>query len=129
MNCVTCVKIGKKYPSIYVNKLYNAIRKQCDLDFICFTDDPSGINPDVIVYDMQPWVKDPSKWREPRRMKIGIQSWWPAWNKLELFAREELDKYDKKIFFDLDVVIQGDITPILDFETNLAVTHSTWKSD
>ena len=128
MNCVTCLKIGKKYPSIYVNKLYNAIRKQCDLDFICFTDDPSGIDPDVIVYDMQPWVKDPSKWQDPDKMKVGIQSWWPAWNKLELFAREELDKYDKKIFFDLDVIIQGDITPILDFETNFALTPCKWKS-
>ncbi len=69
MNCVTCVKIGKKYPSIYVNKLYNAVKKQSDNDFICFTDDPSDIDPDVIVYNMQPWVKDPSKWREPRRMR------------------------------------------------------------
>ena len=128
MNCVTCVKIGKKYPSIYVNKLYNAVRKQSDNDFICFTDDPSDIDPDVIVYEMQPWVKDPSKWREPRRMKIGIQSWWPAWNKLELFAREELDRYDKKIFFDLDVVIQGDLKPILDFESNFALTPIKWKS-
>ena len=129
MNCVTCVKIGTKYSPIYVNKLYNAIRKQCDLDFICFTDDPSGIDPNVIVYDMQPLVKDPSKWQDPKRERIGMHSWWPAWNKLELFAREELDKYDKKIFFDLDVVIQGDLSPILDFETNFAVAPCKWKSD
>lgn len=58
MNCVTCVKIGTKYSPIYVNKLYNAIRKQCDLDFICFTDDPSGIDPNVTVNDMQPLVKE-----------------------------------------------------------------------
>ena len=128
MNCVTCVKIGKKYPPIYVNKLYNAVRKYTNNDFICFTDDPSGIDSNVIVYDMQPLVKDSSKWREPKRMRIGIHSWWPAWSKLELFAREELDKYDKKIFFDLDVIIQGDITPILDFETNFAVSPCKWKS-
>ena len=129
MNCVTCLKIGDRYSSIYVNKLYNAVRKQCDLDFICFTDDPSGIDPNVIVYDIQPLVKDPSKWQDPKRERIGLLSWWPAWSKLELFGREELDKYEKKIFFDLDVVIQGDLSPILDYETNLAVTHSTWKSE
>jgi len=128
MDCITCVKIGQKYPSIYVNRLYDAVKKYTDINFICFTDDSSGIDPEVIVYDMQPLVKDPSKWRDPKRASIGIQSWWPAWNKLELFGREELDKYDKKIFFDLDIVIQGDITSILDFETNFAIISCTWKS-
>lgn len=128
MDCVTCVKIGKKYSSTYVNNLYNAVRKYTDNDFICFTEDPSGIDPNVIVYHMQPLVEDPSKWRDPKRARIGIQSWWPAWNKLELFGREELDKYDKKIFFDLDLVIQSDITSILDFETNFGIIHCRWKS-
>ena len=150
MNCVTSIKIGKKYSSIYVNNLYKAIRKQCDLDFICFTDDSTGIDPNVIVYDMQPLVKDSSRWKKEdpwyaqyvphladdpnmwmnSKMKsIGSYSWWPAWNKLALFAREELDKYEKKIFFDLDMVIQGDIKPILDFETNFALTPARWKSE
>lgn len=114
MDCVTCLKIGNLYSAEYVNNLHKSIRKYSDIDFICFTDDPEGIDNDVITYDIE------SHWN--------VEGWWPAWSKLEIYGRDELEKYDKKIFFDLDIVIQNDITPILEYETDWAIIDtSLWK--
>ena len=52
MDCVTCLKIGNLYSAEYVNNLHKSIRKYSDIDFICFTDDPEGIDNDVITYDI-----------------------------------------------------------------------------
>ena len=114
MDCVTCLKIGNLYSAEYVNNLHKSIRKYSDIDFICFTDDSEGIYNDVITYDIE------SHW--------DVEGWWPAWSKLEMYGRNELEKYDKKIFFDLDIVIQNDITPILEYETDWAIIDtSLWK--
>ena len=114
MDCVTCLKIGNLYSAEYVNNLHKSIRKYSDIDFICFTDDSEGIHNDVIIYNIE------SHW--------DVKGWWPAWSKLEMYGRDELEKYDKKIFFDLDIVIQNDITPILEYETDWAIIDtSLWK--
>ena len=116
MDCVTCLKIGNLYSAEYVNNLHNSIRKYSDIDFICFTDDSEGIHNDVIIYNIE------SHW--------DVKGWWPAWSKLEMYGRDELEKYDKKIFFDLDIVIQNDITPILEYETNWAIVDTShWKGE
>jgi len=111
-NCVICLKVGIKYSSEYVNNLYQAVRKQCDWDFLCFTDDPSGIDLGVICHSIGP--RD-------------AEGWWAAWNKVEIMGREEIKHYKKKVFFDLDLVIQGDITPILEHDANWAAVRATWK--
>ena len=94
--CVICLKIGRLYSAEYVNNLYRAVRKYTENDFICFTDDSSGINPGVICYEMSPRQSE---------------NWWPTWSKIEIFGREEIKKYSKKVYFDLDLIIQGDINP------------------
>jgi len=111
-NCVICLKVGIKYSSEYVNNLYQAVRKQCDWDFLCFTDDPSGIDLGVICHSIGP--RD-------------AEGWWAAWNKVEIMGREEIKHYKKKVFFDLDLVIQGDITPILEHDHEWSLIRCTWK--
>lgn len=111
-NCVICLKIGDAYSAEYVNNLYHAVRKQCDWNFICFTDDPVGIDLGVICYGVKP--------RE-------CTGWWPTWHKVEIFGRKEIKQYEKKVFFDLDIVIQGDITPILESDDGWSIIRSCWK--
>lgn len=111
-NCVICLKIGTTYSPEYVNNLYHAIRKHTDDDFLCFTDDPTGVDPGVICYEMKP--------RES-------EGWWPTWSKIEIFGRNEIEKYHKKVYFDLDLVIQGDIKCILEHDADWAVIRSVWK--
>ena len=84
-SCITCLKIGDFYSHEYVNNLYKAVRKYTDIDFICFTDNPEGIVDDVITYSIE------SHW--------DVKGWWPAWSKLEMYGRDELEKYDKKNIF------------------------------
>ena len=115
-SCVTCLKIGDLSSHEYVNNLYKAVRKYTNIDFICFTDNSEGIVDDVITYDIE------SHW--------DVKGWWPAWSKLEMYGRDELKQYDKKIFFDLDIVIQNNITPILEYETDWAIIDtSLWKGE
>ena len=111
-NCVICLKIGKLYSHEYVNNLYKAIREQTDDDVLCFTDDPTGIHPDIYTYNMQPRVSE---------------GWWPTWNKVEIFGRDELLRYERKFYFDLDLVIQGDLSPIFESKEDWAVIRATWK--
>lgn len=111
-NCVICLKIGTTYSPEYVNNLYRAVRKYTNDDFICFTDDSMGIDPGVICYNMKP--------RES-------EGWWPTWSKIEIFGREEIKRYHKKVYFDLDLVIQGSIIPILEHEAEWAAIECSWK--
>ena len=112
LNCVICLKIGTLYSPEYVNNLYRAVRRQSDDDFICFTDDARDIDPGVICLHM-----------EPRQ----CQGWKHLWCKIIMYGREELKKYRKKIYFDLDLVIQGDITPILEHDDDWSLIECDWK--
>jgi hypothetical protein len=111
-NCVICLKVGSLYSANYVNNLYYAIRKFTNDDFICFTDDASGIDDGIICYDM--FTREHPNWRH-------------LWCKIIMYGRDEIKKYNKKIFFDLDLVIQGDINPILNHECDWALIKSVWK--
>ena len=114
-SCITCIKIGDKFDSQYVNKLYNMVRLQTDAPFYCFTDNPTDINPDVIVVDID--VSEYKSW----------DNWWAAWWMIEMFVHPILLSYDRKIFFDLDVIIHGDISQVLDHDADFALVYSTWK--
>ena len=128
-DCIVCLKLGDRYSSEYVNNLYKSVRKYCDMDFLCYTDDWEGIDDEVLIVPHEARVpKD--KWPSPEKLlhKKTSSGWWPAWAKLELFAAPELKNYNRKIFFDLDIVIQNDITPILEYETDWAIIDtSLWK--
>ena len=112
MNCILCLKIGNKYSSDYVNNLHKMVKRYIDLPFICFTDDRKNISQDIQCYDIEP---------------IQTDKYWPAWSKLELLNRKELDVFEKKIFFDLDIIIHDDISALLECEDNFSLIYSKWK--
>ena len=97
--CFTCLKIGDKFDAEYVNKLQRMVRKQSDAPFFCFTDDPTGVEMPCIHMD----DKEERDW----------DNWWPVWCKIKMFNAPELEEFDRKIFFDLDVIIHDDITKLL----------------
>jgi lipopolysaccharide biosynthesis glycosyltransferase len=52
-----------------------------------------------------------------------------VWNKLRLFTNKELQSYNTKIYFDLDVVIHGNIDSLFTLNTNfLNVLRSISKN-
>lgn len=90
---VACVKHGKKYGADYVNRLYAMVRRHLpgNWRFVCLTDDPRGICPEVGIIDIS---------------IIQIRGWW---TKLALFD-PRMPFADQTIFYlDLDTVVVGDL--------------------
>ena len=107
---VVCLKYGDKFSHEHVNRLYRMVCKNfhSDFNFICHTENASGINSDVIIQSLPDY--DLEKW------------WW----KLTLF---EYPTESPTLFLDLDVVIQNDITHLKNYcEPNKICTiKAYWK--
>lgn len=103
---VCCIKKGNKYGPEYVNRLYSMVQRHAfyePWDFVCFTDDTTGIDP---------WVKTaPLPWDAP--------GWW---GKMGLF-RDEIPEIRTRhlLFLDLDVVITGRLDEILSWPSDFAM--------
>lgn len=95
---VICLKVGTKYSSIYVNTLYNMCRRNItgDFRFICFTDDKSGIYPDIECFP-------------PPTSEKYISGWF---YKLSFFQEKLINISGDILYLDLDVVI---VNPIDEF--------------
>ena len=116
--CFTCLKIGNKFSADYVNKLHNMVRQYSDAPFLCFTDDFTDVEPECVYFD--------------DKEECGWDNWWPVWCKIKMFDSPYLKKYDRKIFFDLDVIIHGDITKLLLHEhkskrNTFSLIQSHWR--
>ena len=85
-----CLKCGDKYSSDYVNILFSRVRHYLPSlgDFICYTDQPEGIDPAIEVRAL-PAADDVSGW------------WWKCWILSQPHAGEN-------IYMDLDILINGD---------------------
>jgi len=105
---VCCIKWGDKYGPEYVNKLYSMVMRNVHLtgfDFVCFTEDPSGIDAHIRT---EPLPCDHPGW----------------WQKIGLF-RESIPGVftDKILFLDLDVVITGDLDPMLEHNADFVIAQ------
>lgn len=98
---VACIKVGDKYPPEYVNKLHNMVKRHLyvDHDFICITDNPEGVECKTL-----PVEEDLPGW----------------WSKLTLF-RKKAYGLERVLFFDLDVVITGDLIPLAWYTGDFAI--------
>jgi len=110
MNCITCLCIGNKYDDVYVTTLQSMVASNITrpYDFVCFSDRLiDGV--DVVLID------DPDRYD-------------PVWYKLWILQHERLHCYEKKVFFDLDIVIQNNIDWVFDIEyPGLSVIEAEWK--
>jgi hypothetical protein len=97
MVAVACVWVGTGYGVEYVQRLRNMVRRHLRLEhrFICLTDKPETHIDGVDFVDI-------------RHHK------WPGWwSKMALFD-PALRGMSNCVYFDLDTVIVGDITPLFD---------------
>ena len=96
---VTCFKTGKKsvYTYEHVNKLYNMVDRNTthEFNFICFTDDPKGIESHIQT--------------QPIRER-NLNHWW---HRLVLFKQGLLS--GPCINIDLDVVIHNNIDELFEY--------------
>jgi hypothetical protein len=100
---VICLKHGNKYGPDYVNRLYNMVQRHLTVPyrFVCFTDNSLDINPNIEIRQL------------PKDDRFA--GWW--W-KPYLFKQDHFDNNDTILFFDLDMVIVGNIDKLISFNPN-----------
>jgi len=108
---ISCVKWGDKFSHEHVNRLYKMCVKNIrdPFTFVCHTENPDQIHPDVKI--------------QPLDLSLDLEVWW--W-KLTLF-QNVTDEVN--IFFDLDVVIQKDVTHLQSYveKDKLRMIKAYWK--
>lgn len=100
---VICVKWGTKYGAEYVNRLYNSVTRRINssktlaIDFVCLTDDASGILAEGNLRCFP--------------LEAGWQGWW---NKIQVFSPQVSDSlHEQCIYIDLDTVVVGSIDELV----------------
>jgi len=98
---IVCLKWGKKYSAELVNRLYNMVKKNYnqEFNFWCCTEDPTDLNPEIKLINF------------PSNYDLYRTAWWKMW-----FYSEEFPLKEKCLYFDLDTVIQNDITPLVNYD-------------
>ena len=114
-----CLKWGTKYNRLYVNRLFKSLKKHYNnpFNFTCLTDNSTGIDPDIKIESI------PDDFSEFPRTQI--------------FTSEKMCYFDRykhvsgpKAWFDLDILIQNNITDLVDRKKN-KVTYiwNYWRND
>jgi hypothetical protein len=102
---IVCLKWGTRYSAEWVNRLYTMVKKNYDgeFKFWCCTDDPIGLISEINPINL-PYQYDLEKW------------WWKLW-----FFSKDFPVKGNCLYFDLDIVIQNDITELVKY--NLPGVH------
>jgi len=90
---VVCLKFGNKYDSTYVNRLYNMVKRNLTIDyeFVCFTENPEGIDPEIKIQDLP--------------VTPAVTGWWYK----PFFFNPKLPIQGTILYLDLDVVVFNNI--------------------
>lgn len=98
---ILCMKWGALYAADYANVLFNACRRHLagPFRFLCLTDRPEGLDPEIEARPIPEIGCTPEMWRHG------------AWPKLSVFAENLYDLSGRVLFVDLDTVICGDLEP------------------
>lgn len=102
MNYVVCLKHGTKYSADYVNKLFNMVKRNTTVpyEFVCFTENKKGLNPDIRVIDLF--------------LHPNISGWWYK----TYFFNPHLPLKGTILYFDLDVIIFNNIDNLFTYKEN-----------
>jgi hypothetical protein len=109
------MKWGTRYGPEYVNLLYSMVKRhtQRPLRFVCFTDDTHGIESGVETQDLPPIEIPQSLSHKP-------------WRKLSLWQKDLAPLQGDILFFDLDILVTGNIDQFFDYrpELSFCVIHN-----
>lgn len=107
---ILCMKWGTLYGAEDVNNLYRGVKRHLSrpFHFTCFTDDSSGLDPDVISMPL-PDLGLPDGSADTR------------WRKLALFKRDLGGLAGTALFLDLDLIIVGDLDPFFELHGDVQI--------
>lgn len=99
-NHVVCLKHGKKYSAEYVNVLYRMVTRNLTVphNFVCFTEDPTGLDMGIQV--------------KPLQLNSDINGWWYK----TMFFNPDFGCYGTVLFLDLDVIVFGNIDKLFTYK-------------
>ncbi len=111
---VLCMKWGTKYGPEYVNRLYAMVRRHLsgDFNFVCLTDDATGIRPEVQCQPIPPLNL---------HLKPGQRD--GAWKKLTTFEADLHGLRGTALFLDVDVVIVGSLDAFFEHPGEFLIIH------
>lgn len=111
---VVCMKWGDRYGPHWVNRLYAMVKRNTswNIRFVCFTDDASGIRPEVECQDLPDVTFD---------RKLG--KYWP---KLGLMKKDLGGLSGLTLFLDLDIVIIDSIDEFFSHPGRFCIIRE-WK--
>ena len=112
---VICIKWGTRYGSEYVNRMNRAIKRynKRPTCLICFTDDVTGIDEDVITRDIPP-------------VNLPDYEYSPPFRKVSLWQYPLGDLEGDVLYLDLDIVICGDVDRFFDYEPGEYCVAENW---
>lgn len=104
MTTIACVRVGPAYPVHYVERLRNMARRYAgrEVRVICLTDRPQETPEGVEAVDVA---------------ACRLPAWWSKMLLLDPAIRGD----GRCIYFDLDTVICGDLSPLLDLEIDFGI--------
>lgn len=113
---VMCMKWGTKYATQYVEVLRSMVSRNLPLEhrFLCMTDDPTGLSPNIEILPLPELGVDPNA---PER----------GWKKLSAFQSSLNGVTGTTLFLDLDIVILDDLSPFFEYEGDFCIIND-WKN-
>lgn len=108
LRLILCIKWGKLYGPEHVNRLRQGVLKNLryPFRFICFTDDPEGLDPEVEAFPL-PELNLPPNHGDRR------------WTKLALLGKDVFGLKGTALFLDLDLVIVDRLEAFFDMQGDL----------
>jgi hypothetical protein len=112
---VLCMKWRSRYPSVYANRLYAAVRRHLSrpFRFVCLTDDPIGLDPGI-------------DWRPLPPIPLPEAVAWTPWRKLSVWRYPLADLEGDVLFLDLDLVVTGPLDPMFDHAPGRYCVIENW---
>lgn len=102
---VALIKWGIGYPADDFNRTYRAIQdhSEQDVEVICVTDDPSGLDQGMQIVKLPEISLDRSRWNDG------------MWPKVALFKDDVFPNGAKILYVDVDIAVVGDVSKLFDF--------------
>lgn len=104
---VICIKWGDLYPAVYVNKLFNMIKRNTsyEINFFCFTENSQGLDKDIIIKPL-PILNTIEEYQTKYvyRKEVGL---------CDDFLGDL--NGERVFFFDLDIVVISSIDDFFDY--------------
>lgn len=114
-NYVICMKWGTLYGPAYVNILHAMVKRNLSIDytFVCFTDDRTGIDPEIECRDIP-------------EIPLGSAHPLSGWRKLASLS-PKLGLDGTILFLDLDLIVTGPIDDLFTFKPGDFCIIENWS--